>query len=232
MGTFSAMDEHILDDPHQGGPVIRIGAGPAGASSAMILVHGRGASAESMVPLAETLAEDAMDTMTIVIPQAAGSVWYPQRFIAPLEDNEPYLTSALRVITDLLDELVSAGIAPDRIIIGGFSQGACLSAEYAARNPRRYGGLLVFSGGVIGPPGSDFAGRYAGDLDGTPALVGCSDTDFHIPLERVHETTAALGGLGAEVSERIYPGMGHTINEDEITAARTIVRRVAAGTSG
>jgi predicted esterase len=225
------MHEHTIDHPHEGGPVIRIAADPADAASAMILIHGRGASAESMVPLAETLAGDDITGMAVLIPQAAGSVWYPQRFIAPLEDNEPYLSSALAMVTALLNELETAGVAPERIVLGGFSQGACLSAEFAARNPRRYGGILVFSGGVIGPPGTDFAGQYAGNLVGTPAFVGCSDTDFHIPLERVHETTAALAGLGADVSERIYPGMGHTINEDELAAARQIVHHVAGGSN-
>jgi predicted esterase len=223
------MHGKTLDHPHGGSPVVRIGADPADASSAMILIHGRGASAESMVPLAESLTTDDADNMAVLIPQAAGSVWYPQRFIAPLEGNEPYLSSALAVVTSLLEELVSADIAPARIIIGGFSQGACLSAEFAARHPQRYGGILVFSGGVIGPPGTDFGGLYSGDLAGTPAFIGCSDTDFHIPLERVRETTAALTGLGANATERIYPGMGHTINADELAAAKEIVQRVAAG---
>jgi predicted esterase len=225
------MHENTFDHPHQGGPVLRLGSDPADAAAGMILIHGRGASAESMVPLAEALAGEALQEMAVLIPQAIGSVWYPQRFIAPIEENEPYLSSALTIVTGLLEELVTAGLSPDRIVIGGFSQGACLSAEYAARNPRRYGGILVFSGGIIGPPGTDFAGQYAGDLAGTPAFVGCSDTDFHIPLERVHETTAALTGLGAEVIERVYPGMGHTINEDELAAAREILQR-ATGSPG
>lgn len=207
--------------PHQGIEPLYHGVPVPEASAAIILIHGRGASPESMIPLAEALASPGT---AVILPRAAGNVWYPQRFIAPIEANEPYLSSALQVVADTVRVVEDAGIAPDRLVIGGFSQGACLASDFAARFPRRYGGVLVFSGGLIGPPGTPF--QFDGDLRGTPVLVGCSDTDFHIPVERVHETTRTLSQLGGEVTERIYPGMGHTINEDEIDLARRIVSSV------
>lgn len=206
-------------DIHQGQRVHRGGVNPDQAAAALILVHGRGAPARTMIPVAEALAGSRT---TVLIPEAAGNVWYPQRFIAPLAENEPFLTSALQVIADLMAELQGLGIPPERVVLGGFSQGACLSAEFAARNPRRYGGILAFSGGLIGPLGMEFT--HEGSLAGTPAFIGCSDTDFHIPVERVHDTTRVLSSLGAEVDERIYPGMGHTIVEDELEAAGSMIR--------
>jgi predicted esterase len=208
--------------PHQGQPVLHMGSDSAHATSALILIHGRGADAESMRPLGEALMGE---NMTVHIPQAFSNTWYPHRFIEPVEDNEPFLSSALQVIDDIVQGFASRGIPAERIVVAGFSQGACLSSEYVARNPRRYGGVLVFSGGLIGPLGTEFT--YDGDLAGTPAFVGCSDTDFHIPVERVHETTAALRALGGDVTERIYPNMGHTINQDELDAARQITAHVA-----
>lgn len=206
---------------HQGQRVHRGGVAATQARAALILIHGRGAPARTMIPVAEALAGPKT---TVLIPEAAGHVWYPQRFIAPLDENEPFLSSALQVIGDLLAELETQGIPAERVVLGGFSQGACLSSEYAARNPRRYGGILAFSGGLIGPIGMEFT--HSGSLDGTPAFVGCSDSDFHIPLERVHDTTRVLRDLGAEVDERIYSGMGHTIVEDELEAAAAIIRAV------
>lgn len=208
--------------PHQGQAVLHLGADNDHATSALILIHGRGASAESMRPLGEAL---MTENMTVHIPQALSNTWYPQPFIAPIEENEPYMSSALQVIEDIVSGFSTRGIPPERVVIAGFSQGACLSSEFAARHPRRYGGILVFSGGIIGPLGSPF--HYEGDLAGTPVFVGCSDTDFHIPVERVHETTEALRALGAEVTERIYPNMGHTIIQDELDAARSITAAVS-----
>lgn len=213
--------------PHQGQPVLHLGANSENATTALILIHGRGADAESMRPLGEAL---MTDDMSVHIPQAFSNTWYPNRFIEPIEDNEPFLSSALQVIDDIVRGFSARGIPPERVVIAGFSQGACLSSEYAARNPRRYGGILVFSGGLIGPLGTEF--HYDGDLAGTPVFVGCSDTDFHIPAERVHETTEVLRGLGAEVAERIYPNMGHTINQDELDAAREITAAVSRRRQG
>jgi len=154
-------------------------------------------------------------------PQAAGSTWYPYSFLAPIADNEPYLTSALGVVARLVEDLEAQGVASDRIAILGFSQGACLTLEFAARHARRYRAVLGLSGGVIGPPGTPRT--YRGSLAGTPVFLGCSDIDPHIPLERVHESAAVFRALHAEVDERIYPRMGHTINEDELDAVNALL---------
>jgi len=162
--------------------------------------------------------------VTCVAPQAAGNTWYPYSFLSPLEQNEPGLSSALNLVGRLVAQIESSGIPKDRIVMAGFSQGACLVSEYAARNARRYGGLLVFSGGVIGPPGNPR--EYPGSLDGTPIFLGCSDVDPHIPIERVEETADVFNELGAQVEKVIYPGMGHTIVEDEIEQSNCILEQV------
>jgi predicted esterase len=190
----------------------------------MILIHGRGASAYDILELGTYLAAPEMAQLA---PQAANNTWYPYSFLNPLEQNEPYLSSALQVVADVVDRVEAAGIAAERIIIGGFSQGACLASEFVARHARRYGGLLLFSGGLIGPPGTPR--EYAGSLAGTPVFLGCSDVDFHIPLERVEETAEVLANLGGKVTKKIYPNMGHTIIQDEIDEAQTIVAHVADG---
>jgi predicted esterase len=173
-----------------------------------------------MEALSRVLVDD-VSTMTVVLPAAANHTWYPQRFIAPVEANQPYLDSALRLIAEVLTDLQHQGIPRERIVLGGFSQGACLAAEYLARNPARYGGGLIFSGGLIGPLDMTFS--HAGDLAGTPVFVGCSDQDPHIPVERVHQTKAVLTDLNATVDCRIYPDLGHAINDDEIHRARGVV---------
>lgn len=204
--------------PHQGRPVYSAGVPLDQAQAAMILVHGRGATAPSILELAHLLPHPAM---AYLAPQASGNTWYPYSFLSPLAQNQPGLASGLQVLTDLVAQVEAAGIPAQRIIIGGFSQGACLASEFVARHARRYGGVLAFSGGVIGPPGTPR--DYAGSLDGTPVFLGCSDVDFHIPLERVEETAQTLTALGAVVDKRIYPNMGHTIIQDEIDGARAIV---------
>jgi predicted esterase len=185
------------------------------ARLAVILVHGRGASAQSILELAPLYGQD---DVAYLAPQAPGGAWYPQRFIAPIEANEPWLSNALAMIDGLVAQVTAAGLSHEQLFIGGFSQGACLAVEYVARHPQRYGGAFAYSGGLIGPEGMAF--DYPGDLAGTPVFLGCSDTDFHIPLTRVQESTAALQALGAEVTERIYPGMGHTVNQEEIDIVR------------
>ncbi len=185
----------------------------------MILIHGRGATAESMMPLAEAFGRD---DIAYVAPQAAQYTWYPQSFLAPIAANEPYLSSALQVIADLIARLANEGFAAERVGLLGFSQGACLATEFSARNARRYGCVVGLSGGLIGPPGTPR--DYEGSLDATPVFLGCSDIDPHIPLQRVHETAGVLRGLGGEVDEHIYPGMGHTVNEDEIAAVRAMLK--------
>jgi predicted esterase len=199
------------------------------AAGALIAIHGRGAGAEDIIALGK---EIAPPNVAILAPQAAGNTWYPYRFLEPTERNEPYLSSALRVVTDLITQLEERSIPPERIALLGFSQGACLALEAAARNPRRYAGVIGFSGGLIGPPGTTF--DYAGSLDRTPVFIGSSDLDPHIPKERVEESAVALDRLGAAVDVRFYPGMGHTVNRDELEASRSIlsaafVPEVAAG---
>ncbi len=204
--------------PHDNQPILRTGRPLAEAEAALILVHGRGATAESILELADYLPHPAM---AYLAPQAAGNTWYPNSFLMPMEQNEPYLSSALARLGALLGEVERAGIPAERVVLAGFSQGACLASEFVARHARRYGGLLAFSGGLIGPPGTPRV--YDGALDGTPVFLGCSDIDPHIPLVRVNETAEVLARLGAAVDKRIYPRFGHTINQDELDAAAALV---------
>ena len=205
-------------DVHAGQPLRHAGRPLAEAGAAMILVHGRGATAGSILELADYLPHPQM---AYLAPQAAGQTWYPYSFLAPIAQNEPYLSSALARLEALLADVTAAGIPPERIVWAGFSQGACLAAEFVARHGQRYGGVLLFSGGLIGPPGTPR--DYEGTLAGTPVLLGCSDRDAHIPLARVEETAEVLARLGAAVDKRIYPRLGHTINDDEIRAAAALV---------
>lgn len=203
---------------HGDQPVLAIGKPLAEAAGALVLLHGRGATAESILDLADYLPHPGL---AYLAPQAADSTWYPYSFLTPMERNEPYLSSALARVGEVVTGIEAVGLSPERIFLGGFSQGACLAAEYVARNARRFGGLLLFSGGVIGPEGTPR--NYNGSLDGTPVFLGCSDVDPHIPLTRVRETAAVLERLGAHVDLRIYPRMGHTINQDEIEAAAALL---------
>jgi predicted esterase len=198
---------------HHGQPVLRAGLPLEETSAAMIMIHGRGASARDIIGLS---AELSHPKFTYLAPQAAGSVWYPYHFMEPIQSNEPYLSSALAVIRDLLDNVEKAGVPRNKTFLLGFSQGACLALEFAARNAARYGGVVGYSGGLIGPNGTPR--DYAGSLDSTPIFLGCSDIDPHIPLERVKESAAVFTKLGGTVTERIYPNMDHTINADEIVA--------------
>lgn len=207
--------------PHQGQPVIAAGKPLASAQAAMILIHGRGASAHNILELAQELPQPEF---VYLAPQAAGNSWYPFSFLAPLTQNEPGLSSGLQVIADLVAQVEEAGIAPAKIVLAGFSQGACLVSEFVARNARPYGGLLVFSGGVIGPP--DTPRNYKGNLASMPVFIGCSDVDPHIPLARVEETAVIFENLGAVVNKQIYPNMGHTISMAEIKQAQKIVAGV------
>jgi len=204
--------------PHQGQPLVWAGRNPEEARAAMVMVHGRGATAESILELRE---EWGHPELAYVAPQAAGFSWYPNRFLAPLAVNEPWLSSALARLGETLAELAAAGIPPERTILLGFSQGACLATEYAARNPRRYGGIAGLSGALIGPP--EEPRQLAGSLAGTPVFLGCSDRDPHIPQPSVDQTAERLRGLGAEVTERIYPRLGHTVNGDEVEEVRRMI---------
>jgi len=211
-------------DPHRGQPVLRAGADPAEAKAAMIMLHGRGADAADIIGLARVIGESGI---AYLAPEAAGHTWYPYSFLAPVEDNEPGRTSALAIIAGLIAEAGNTGIPPERIALLGFSQGACLSLEYVARNPRRYGAVFALSGGLIGETVT--GGDYSGSLDQTPVFVGCSDVDQFIPLERVKQSAEIMRALGADVTERIYPGMGHTIVEDEADHIRRIVATMLDG---
>jgi predicted esterase len=177
-------------------------------------LHGRGASAEDILGLANQFS--ARD-IAYVAPQAAGSTWYPYSFLAPIAQNEPWLGSALRIVAGLVEDFTARGIPADRLAVMGFSQGACLTLEFAARHARRYAAIVAFTGGLIGPPGT--TRNYTGEFSGTPVFIGSSDIDPHVPLERVQESTTIFRRMNAIVDERIYPGMGHTINADELQAA-------------
>jgi predicted esterase len=210
-----------MSGPHQGQPLVWAGLPPGEASAAVLMVHGRGATAESILELRQ---EFSRPGLAYAAPQAAGYAWYPYSFLAPMEQNEPGLSSGLARLGEALAELEVAGIPPERTVLLGFSQGACLTLEFAARNARRYGGLVGLSGGLIGPPGTPR--QYAGSFAGTPVFLGCSDRDSHIPRERVDETAEVMGAMGAEVTERIYPAMGHTVNADEMEHVRGILAGV------
>ncbi len=190
----------------------------ARARGAVVLVHGRGASAASIMELAGVLETGGL---ALLAPQAARGSWYPHSFLMPLAQNEPSLSAALATVAATLDTIAAAGVPAERTVLLGFSQGACLVTEYAARNARRWGGVVGLSGGLIGPDGTPR--DYAGSLDRTPIFLGCSDVDFHIPKERVVESAEVLRGLGGAVDLRLYPGMGHTINADEIAAVQGIL---------
>ena len=214
---------NALADPHAGQRVLRLGPRPDAARLSAILIHGRGASAEDILALAREFATGrAIDDVAYLAPQAAGNTWYPYSFLAPLSQNEPWLTSALRVVGGLVQTLNDEGIPSDRVALLGFSQGACLTLEFAARNPRRYAAVIGLSGGLIGPPGTPRV--YPGSLDATPVFLGCSDVDAHVPVERVRESAAVLRTMKASVDERIYRGMGHMVNSDEIAAVRALLR--------
>jgi len=188
--------------------------------SAIILLHGRGGSAEDILGLRD---EFGFPEASYFAPEAPGHARYPNSFLAPLERNEPWLTKSLAKVGETVDAALRQGIARENIVIAGFSQGACLASEFVARNAARYGGLIAFTGGLIGPPGSEF--RYAGSLAGTPAFLGSGDPDPHVPWQRVQESAAVLGNMGADVTLRRYPGMPHTISREEIGEARAVIAK-------
>jgi len=206
-----------VDGPHQGQQLVTGGTDLADAEAALVLTHGRGATARGMIQLADEVHQEGVAALA---PQAARRTWYPNSFLEPVERNEPGRSSGLQAISDAIDEANDAGIPTERVMLIGFSQGACLASEYLARNPRRYGGLAALSGGLIGEELDD---EYPGDLEGTPVFLGCSDVDPHIPEERVHETAAVFESMDADVTKRLYEGMGHGINEDEMAVVSEMV---------
>jgi predicted esterase len=187
----------------------------------MIMIHGRGASPKDILGLAGPLNRPQV---AYLAPAAANSTWYPHSFMTAIAGNEPWLSSALEAVDDLVEHVTGGGVAHDRVILLGFSQGACLSGEYAVRHPRRYGGIVILSGGLIGPPGTRW--QETGSFDRTPVFLGCSDIDAHIPAERVAESAGVFERMGASVTTRLYPGMGHQVNDDEIMATRAVIDRV------
>ena len=206
-------------DPHANPPILQAGAPINEARLVAVLLHGRGASAQDILTLSE---EFSVRDVAYLAPQAAGNTWYPYSFLMPIEQNEPSLSSALGVIDQLLASLAQKSFPPNRVVLMGFSQGACLTLEFAARHAQRYAVIAAFSGGLIGPPG--LARNYAGSFDGTPVFMGCSDVDPHIPVDRVHESADVFTRMGATVDKRIYPHMAHTINEAEIDAVDALLR--------
>lgn len=192
----------------------------------MVMVHGRGATAESILTLVPAL--DA-ESFAYLAPQASDNTWYPNSFLAPIQSNEPGISSGLQAIADVIAAVRAAGIPYERIMLLGFSQGACLSVEFSARNARRYGGVACLSGGLIGPEGTPR--DYFGDFASTPVFLGCSDVDSHVPAVRVRESASVLEWMGARVATRLYPGMGHLVNQDEITAVRAMMERVTGASA-
>ena len=224
-----------MTGPHDALPSVPLGAPLGEAAAAVVLVHGRGDSAHGILQLAP---EVGRPDLAWLAPQAAGGAWYPQSFLAPLDANEPGLSSGIAAVLRAVAQAEAAGIPRERIVLAGFSQGACLAAETAARTGGRWGGVAVLSGGLLGtgpspadaPPMRGMGGSYPDkafdydtSLDGTPVFIGCSDVDPHIPLPRVKRTAAVLARLGADVNARVYPGMGHTVNRDEIEALRDLL---------
>jgi phospholipase/carboxylesterase len=210
-------------DPHRGQPVLAAGVPPEQATAAMVMVHGRGASAGDILGLARALEAPGW---AFLAPQARGGTWYPNSFRAPVESNEPWLSSALGVIAELLSRLEAAGLPSERTILLGFSQGACLTLEFTARHPGRYGGVAGLSGGLIGP--DDMVRDDRGSLAGTPVFLGCSDHDPHIPAHRVRHAAEALRAMGAEVAMALYPDLDHSVNEAELEHVRETMRRLGA----
>jgi len=200
----------------------RTGAPLAAARAAVIMLHGRGGTADDILTLADLFAQS---DLTYIAPQASGGSWYPYSFLSSLERNEPALSAALATVGENLAVLASQGFTAERTFLLGFSQGGCLALEYAARHAQRYAGVVGLSAGLIGPETTPRT--YQGSLAGTPIFLGCGDRDGHIPLARVRESTRVLTALGADVAERIYAGMGHTINEEEVGHVRQMLNTAA-----
>ena len=213
-----------MKGPHQNQPVRNAGISLSQARGAMVMLHGRGATAASILTLVPAL---GITDFAYLAPQAGGNSWWPQSFLAPIPQNEPGISSGMQAVEDVLARVEAGGVPADRTVLLGFSQGACLAAEFAARHARRYGGVASLSGGLIGPNGTPR--NYPGSLDGTPVFLGCSDVDSHIPAERVRLSAEVLERLGGKVTMRLYPGMGHTINEDELDVVRTMMNLLVPG---
>jgi predicted esterase len=224
MSLFRIDPDNPFKGPHQPMKAAEYGAPLSRAKAAMIMIHGRGATAESMFSLAD---EFAQPDFHYVAPQAQNHAWYPYSFLQPKENNQPGLSSGLQRVHDLIEEIKDAGIPAEKIMLLGFSQDACLATEYAARHPQKLGGVVGLSGGLIGPEID--ASLYSGTLEQTPVFLGCSNVDPHIPKERVDETEVVFKALSADVTKSIYPGMPHTVNEDEIKTVRGMISGILNG---
>jgi predicted esterase len=210
-----------VENPHLNQPVLESGQPLASASAALILLHGRGADAKDILGLADEL---SFPDFAYLAPSAAENTWYPYSFLSPIEQNQPWLDSALAFVAETIERVVAAGVPRHKVAIAGFSQGACLATEFVARNAVRCGGLIALTGGLIGPPGTEF--DFSGDLEGTPCFFGAGDSDPHVPWSRVEESASVMTALGGNVILRRYPGLPHTINQDEITHARLILSQL------
>lgn len=199
-------------------PVIEAGTPLKQAAGALILLHGRGGSAQDILALGRALADGRL---ALLAPQAPGHTWYPQSFLAPRQQNEPYLSSALKQVEGALALAQNAGLDPSQVALCGFSQGACLATEFVARNPRRYAGLLAFTGGLIGPLDEPIS--LTGDLAGTPVLLSSGDPDPHVPWKRVQQSGELLTGIGAKVTLQRYPGRPHTVLPEEIEQGKILL---------
>lgn len=220
MSLFRVDPENPFEGPHQKSKIHEYGAPVSRAKAAMIMIHGRGATAKGMFSLADQFAQPDFHYSA---PQAQNHTWYPYSFLEPIEKNQPGLSSGLQLIQDLLDSMTRESIPKERIILLGFSQGACLVTEFAARHPQKLGGVVALSGGLIGA--SISLETYTGSMTQTPVFIGCSDNDPYVPNERLEVTSAVFEKLNANVNKQIYKGMGHRINEEEIKE----VRRMMAG---
>jgi phospholipase/carboxylesterase len=207
-----------MDDLHQGAPVFRIGSKLEKARAAMVLLHGRGGSAEDMLGLAREMYDGRI---TYLAPQANGNTWYPSSFLAPIEQNEPWLSSALATVNSAVESCIASGVPREKIVLCGFSQGACLASEFAARHPAHYGALVAFTGGLIGPPEADL--HHRGSLAGTAALFSCGDPDPYVPWSRVEESARELERMGAEVQLMRHLNRPHTVIPAELDAARALI---------
>jgi len=213
-------------DPHRDQPVRHFGEPLDHAAGVVILLHGRGGTAEDILSLAQPLYNPKL---AYLAPQAASHTWYPNSFMAAIETNQPWLDSALRKVEAIVEQATAAGIPPDRILLGGFSQGACLATEFVASHPRHYAGLIALTGGLIGPPDADLT--HTGSLAGTPAFLGSGDPDPHVPFERVQQSAQILTDMGASVTVHRYPGRPHTITPEELDFARRLLKDAFSASS-
>lgn len=207
-------------NPHEGHPIETAGAPPQAADAAVIMLHGRGSTAQNVLGLIDEFLHHGV---MYLAPQAAHNSWYPRSGYVPFEDNEPWFSSALDQVSGAIDIAADAGIAPERTLLFGFSQGGCLASEFVARNPRRYGGLVVLSGSLLGP---ETGTNYEGSIDGTPVFFGCSSEDPYVAAERVHDSERVFERLGGDVTSRLYDQLGHAINDDEIRVVNTFIERL------